>query len=128
MATRQEKVTTRSLAQADVRQMLENGAPNVLVVETDFLTSVKLPEGAVVEYPALIDGNLILVQPEGTLIVFPNATETSLLVDTGTAFVPFSRLLNVATPESEWTTLGDVSRVPLHFILSPGTPLQGSET
>ncbi|MBO9451285.1 hypothetical protein J7426_13520 [Tropicibacter sp. R16_0] len=126
MATRQDQVTTRSLTQADVRQMLENGAPNILVVETDLLTTVKLPEGAVVEYPVLIDGNLILVQPEGTLIVFPNATDTSLLVDTGTAFVPFSRLLNVATPESEWTTLGDVSRVPLHFILSPGTPLQGS--
>ncbi|MEP5167275.1 MAG: hypothetical protein ABJQ23_05925, partial [Shimia thalassica] len=126
MTTKQDETLAKTASKHDVRKVLETASEQVLVLDTEFLTSVKLPDGANIEFPFILDNQLILLQPDGTLIVFPNAAESSLLIDTGSVLVPITRLIGVATAEEDWGVLEDVAEIPLHFIVNPGTPVWGS--
>ncbi|MFC3615785.1 hypothetical protein ACFORG_18705, partial [Lutimaribacter marinistellae] len=115
-----------SLTQSQVRDLIIDTAPEVLLIETAGLSQVRLPEGSSLEFPLLLDDALILVQPDGTLIILIGAEEASLRISADATTIPLQRLFDVATPSSDWEVLGDVVRVPLHFIANPGTPVKGS--
>ena len=90
------------------------------------LAALILPPGSSIERPFLLDGDLLFLQPDGTVLVIEDATAGGFLLVWDGAPIPVARLLEIAEPEAEWSTLDDIDRIPVNFILNPGGSAPGS--
>jgi len=110
----------------ELKDLLDKGEVPVRRIDVHLLEAVRLPQGTSIERPFMLDGDLLLLQPDGTILVIENATTGNFLLIWEGLPIPPARLLDLAMPESDWSNLADIPDIPAHFILNPGGSVPGS--
>ncbi|MGR3678915.1 MAG: hypothetical protein ACU0AZ_13155, partial [Paracoccaceae bacterium] len=127
MAKDETQVSETALTKDLVRARIKDGEAGVLIIDLSLLSRVVLPDDISIEQPALLDGNILLFQEDGSFVVLTNLPDSSILIESQKTNVPLPKLLAVATQESSWETASELPRIPLFFILNEGAPVAGSE-
>lgn len=87
----------------------------LLLLESEDGLRIVLPGGLDYARAVLVDGHIVLVQPDGTVVVLLGAADRSYLlqIEDTTISVPSARLTAISYPEGSWNTLGDVEPVDI---------------
>ncbi|WP_412551932.1 hypothetical protein [Shimia sp. MIT910701] len=124
--TRPDAIVPAELSQRELLFLIESNSEFLLIVDVANLPAVQLPTGSRLNRVLILEDHLILVQTDGTLIVLKNVLDANVLVLLDGTGVPLARLIDVATPQSEWALPDDAPTLPVHFVMNPGASLPGS--
>lgn len=97
-----------------------------LVIDTNGLTAVALPEGFVADRYAVVDGDLFLITPDGQIVVLLSGAENSFVIQFGGIPVSASNLTDAINALGEWQQLGDIPRLTLDQMLDLGDAVPGT--
>ncbi len=97
-----------------------------LIVDTDGLKAVDLPEGFAPNRFLIIDGDLFLVNADGQVVVLLSGAQNSFIVLTDGIPVASTRLQGAVEALGEWDSLGDVPRLTLGQLLDLGAARPGT--
>jgi len=98
----------------------------VEVFDTDGLSQFLLPNDKTLARPLMIDNDVVLVQPDGTIVVLLDGGNGAFVIHSGDLLVPASELTEIATPEANWSLLSDAKTVDLRPYLGQANGRPGS--
>jgi hypothetical protein len=119
-------VTGDELAtKADLLQWLEalKSGENLAGLETfdtDGLSQFFLPDGKSLGKPLSVEGHIVLVQSDGSVVVLLNGARSGFVIQSGEILLTSGELTSIAKPENDWSLLSDASQVDLRGFLQVG--------
>ncbi|WP_162798460.1 hypothetical protein [Sulfitobacter sp. SK012] len=111
----------------DVKTALSNGAQDFsLVIDTNGLTAVLLPEDIEVGRLIIVGRDLLLVQDDGMIVLLLGGAENQFIVQLPELILPASKLQAAAAKDGDWETLSEVRELDYFEILDPDSVRPGS--
>ncbi len=126
MAKDQTTIDLSSATQSDIIQMIEIGADGIVAVDATSADSLQLPAGSSLDFPAILGNDLILLQPDGTILVLRDALNATATLEGDLGPIALARVLDAATPQQNWTSLSDLRPVSLDSLFSESMSVPGS--
>ncbi|MFA3916717.1 cadherin-like domain-containing protein [Ruegeria hyattellae] len=105
-----------------------NDAPDQfrLVIDTEDLTAVKLPEGFVANRYAIVGGDLFLISADGEIIALLSGADNAFVLLVDGFPVAASAIQDAIRALGEWDDLGDIPPLSLSQILDLGDARPGT--
>ncbi|MEM0948598.1 MAG: hypothetical protein AAGK37_14460, partial [Pseudomonadota bacterium] len=100
------------------------GLPDVY--DTRALTQFLLPNDKLADRPLGIGDHIVLVQPDGSLVVLLYAAEGGFLLQSGDLIIPVNELVTLAKPEGDWDLIADADQIDLSVFRDGGPRQPGS--
>ncbi|MEM7089802.1 MAG: hypothetical protein AAF496_09525, partial [Pseudomonadota bacterium] len=98
----------------------------VLVVDTDGLTAVNLPDEFAPDRYTVIDGDLYLISSDGQIIALLSGAQNTFVIQVQGIPVAASALTDAITALGDWQTLGDMPRLSLDQMRDLGDARPGT--
>ncbi len=84
------------LSAALVQLIAGQDIAGLTLIDPDGLTAIRLPEGSQVSQVLVVNGHLVLIQPDGSAIVLKNAAQLDFVIQTDLIAVPAQGLVEAA--------------------------------
>jgi len=97
-----------------------------LIVDTNGLTAVNLPEGFVPDRYAIVQGDLYLIGPDGQVIALLDGAENSFVLQVNGFPVSASVLRDAVEALGNYDTIGDIPNLTISQMLDLGSAVPGT--
>ena len=111
------------LTKADLEALLTKQSPPgadgfVSIFDTSDLSQFQLPLDKSLDRPLALEGHILLVQDDGSVIVLLDVDAHSFIIQSGQLLLSSQELASVAKPADDWSLLSDADRIDLSPFVS----------
>ncbi|WP_170566337.1 calcium-binding protein [Ruegeria atlantica] len=117
-----DSVTSAQLASA----LVETPDLFRLVIDTEGLAAVNLPDGFVTDRYAIVDGDLFLIGTDGKIVVLLSGAENNYVLQFDGVPIAATALTNAVEALGEWDQLGDIPRLTVAQMMDLGAARPGT--
>ncbi|CAD0183955.1 hypothetical protein RUESEDTHA_00832 [Ruegeria sp. THAF57] len=97
-----------------------------LVIDTEGLAAVNLPDGFVTDRYAIVDGDLFLIGTDGQVVALLSGAENNYILQFDGVPIAATTLTNAIEALGEWDQLGDIPRLTVAQMMGLGAARPGT--